>query len=174
MRPSVFGLIIEVYDYDNRHHWTWPPLINPHEEILTKEPVGGSLMYSLLPYLPETKWLHPLPVAVTTEKIGLHKFEVVQTNVNDRRVDFAFDQKSHLPVRITYYDAGKYQNYRTTIQLSDYVEVNGIKVPQVLKYYDGSVYKLEVQFNVEFDPDLFTKPVSPEAGPKAWMKRRAV
>ena len=131
-------------------------------------------MYSLLPYLPETKWLQPVPVATTTENIGLRKIEIVQTSVNGRRVDFAFDQKSSLPVRITYYDVGQYQNFSTAIQLSEYVEVNGIKVPQVLKYYDGSVYKLEVQFDVEFDPDLFTKRVSPEAGPKAWMKRRAV
>lgn len=171
MRPSVFGLTIESYDYDSHKYFTWPPLINPKEETLTKPPEGGSLLYSLLPYLLETKWLQPLPVAATPGKIGFRKIEIVQTTVNDRRVDFAFDQKSHLPLRITYYGAGKYQNSNTMIHLSDYREVNGIKVPQKLKYDDGTVYKEDVQFNVEYDPDVFTKPLSPDAGSKAWMKR---
>ena len=145
-------------------------LFFPKEEILTEPPTGGSLLYSLLPYLPETKWLQPVPVAVTTGKIGFRKIEIVQTTVNGQRVDFAFDQKSHLPLRITYYGAGKDESYNTMIQLSDYSEVNGIKVPRVLKYEDGSVYKEDVQFNVAYAPDVFTKPPSPTLGSKAWMK----
>ena len=168
MRPSVFGLIIDLYDYDTSKHFTYPPLIFPKEETLTKPPVGGSLLYSFLPYLLETKWLQPVPVVSTPGKIGSHKVEIVRTTVNDRRVDFAFDQESHLPVQITYFSASK---HNTTIRLSHYKEVNGVKVPHVLKYYDGSVYKQEVKFNVEYDPDVFTKRPSPDAGSKAWMRR---
>jgi hypothetical protein len=172
MRPSVFGLTINMYNYDSGQHFTWPPLIFPKEEILTKPPEGGSLMYSFLPFLPETKWLQPVPVAATTGKSGFRKIDIVQTTVNGNRVDFAFDQKTHLARRITYYSVVRGKTYDTTIQLSDYGEVNGIKVPRVFKYdEDGSVYKEDVQFNIEYDPDVFTKRPSPTLGSKAWMKR---
>src|SRR5688500_2199580 len=38
MRPSVFALTINMYDYDSRTHFTWPSRIDPREETLTEPP----------------------------------------------------------------------------------------------------------------------------------------
>jgi hypothetical protein len=50
-------------------------------------------------------------------------------------------------------------------RLSDYTEVNGIKVPQTIKLNDGTVDKLVIQFNVKYNEVIFTKPPT-KADPK--------
>jgi hypothetical protein len=52
--------------------------------------------------------------------------------------------------------------------LSDYVEISGIKVPQTIKYDDGTEYNQSYQFNVEYNKDVFIRPPGIEAGPEAW------
>ena len=60
----------------------------------------------------------------------------------------------------------------TELRLSDYVEISGIKVPQTVTYHDGTKYKQSYQFNVEYDPEIFVKPLPLEAGPEAWRSKR--
>ena len=52
--------------------------------------------------------------------------------------------------------------------MSDYVEISGIKVPQTIKYDDGTEYNQSYQFNVEYNKDVFIRPPGIEAGPEAW------
>jgi hypothetical protein len=99
---------------------------------------------------------------------GLRPVDVVQTTVNGKRVDFGLDPKTHLLVTVSYYDVVRGKTYVTSLALSDYVEISGIKVPQTIKYDDGTEYNQSYQFNVEYNQDLFIKPPSIEAGPEAW------
>jgi len=83
-------------------------------------------------------------------------------------VDFAFDRKTHLPIKVSYYSTVKNKTYVTAIDLADYVEVGGIKLPQTLRYDDGTQDKKSYQLNVEYKEEIFTKPTHIEAEPEAW------
>jgi len=48
------------------------------------------------------------------------------------------------------------------------VEVGGIKVPQTVRYDDGTQDKKSYRFNVEYKEDIFTKSPQIDAGREAW------
>ena len=52
--------------------------------------------------------------------------------------------------------------------LADYVEVNGIKVPQKLTPENGPAYSSQIQINVDYNEGIFVKPTIIEAGLEAW------
>lgn len=169
LRPDVFGLSVTMYNYDtNMKYVISEGEPNNLPEPITDKEKKDPPLYSLLVELPETKWLKPAPVKAGSGRIGLRPVDTVQTTVNGKRVDFALDQKTHLPVRVSYYDVVKGKTYITTLDLSDYVEISGIKVPQGIKYDDGTAYQQSYQFNVEYNEDIFIKPPPIEAGPEAW------
>ncbi|HZE71870.1 MAG TPA: hypothetical protein VE135_20365 [Pyrinomonadaceae bacterium] len=169
LRPDVFGLRIEMYNYDTNVKY----VITDGEPNHQPEPITDNkrkelFLNSLLPVLPESKWLKPVLVKASIGSRGLRPVDVVQTTVNGKRVDFALDPKTHLLVTVSYYDVVSDKTYVTSLALSNYVEISGIKVPQTIKYDDGTEYNQSYQFNVEYNQDLFIKPPSIEAGPEAW------
>jgi hypothetical protein len=176
LRPDVFGLTVEMYNYEtNMHYITSPdnPQSQPKPIIGVKRSAGELFLYTQLLYLLETNWLKPTLVEATAERIEHRSTNVIQTRVLDRRVDFAFDSESHLltQVRISRRRDNK-EVLDDVIDLSDYIEADGIKVPQTIRYDDGMVYKKAFQFNVEYDPEIFLKPSPIEAGPEAWRRKK--
>lgn len=69
----------------------------------------------------------------STSTIGGKKVDAVETTINGRRVDFAIDRQTHLPIRISFYNTINNEAYIDVQQFSDYIDVNGIKVPQIVK-----------------------------------------
>lgn len=169
-RPDVFGLRVQMYNYETSTKYT----ISEGEPNRQLEPINEmdrktrDILWALLPYLPETKWLKPELVGVKVGMVGIQTVDIVETNVKGKRVDFAFDRKTHLPIRVSYYRTIKNKTYVTPIDLADYVEVGGIKLPQRLRYEDSTRDKQSYQLNVEYKEDIFTKPTRIEAGPEAW------
>ena len=169
LRPDVFGLRIEMYNYDTNVKYVITDGEPKHQaEPITDNKRKELFLNSLLPVLPETKWLKPVLVKASIGSRGLRPVDVVQTTVNGKRVDFALDPKTDLLVTVSYYDVVRGKTYVTSLALSNYVEISGIKVPQTIKYDDGTEYNQSYQFNVEYDQELFIKPPSIEAGPDAW------
>ena len=169
-RPDVFGLRVEMYNYETSTKYVISDG-EPHRQL---EPINEmdrktrDLLWGLLPYLPETKWLKPVLVGVKAGRIGLQTVDIMETTVKGKRVDFAFDRKTHLPIRVSYYRTVNNKTYVTVIDLADYVEVGGIKLPQTMRYEDRTADKKSYQLNVEYKEDIFTKPTRIEAGPEAW------
>lgn len=174
LRPDVFGLRITMYNHDTNMKYIISEGEPKHmpEPITDKDKENRDLLSSLLPELLETKWSKPAMVKASIGRIGLRTVDIVETTVNGKRVDFALDRKTHLPIRVSYYDVIKGKAYITALDLSDYVEVSGIRVPQKVKYDDGTQYKQTYQFNVEYNEDIFIKPTTLEAGPEAWKPKR--
>lgn len=139
--------------------------LEPLDEVDRKT---RDMLWALWPYLPETKWLKPVLVGVKAGMVGQQTVDIVETTVRGRRVGFAFDRKTHLPIRVSYYRTYKNKTYVTPIDLADYVEVGGIKLPQTVSYHDGTQGKQSYQLNVGYKDDIFTKPTRIEAGPEAW------
>ncbi len=115
-------------------------------------------------YLMETRWVKPVPLRVTKSRIGLKKVDVLHTRVDNRRVDYFLDRKTHLPVRVAvFYGSGD----RATLafDLSEYVTVSGIQMPS--KQKRG---RINFQINPHYDESIFINPPSVEAGPQAWQR----
>lgn len=168
-RPDVLGLTISMYNYDtNMKYVISEGEPNHPPESITETQRNKALRNAQLSFLLETQWLKPTLVKASAGRIGLRPVDIVQTAINGERVDFAFDRKTHLPVRVSYYDIVHGKTYVNVESFSNYTEVNGIKVPLTQEYDDGSTYKASFQFNVEYKKDIFIKPPPIEAGPKAW------
>jgi hypothetical protein len=112
-------------------------------------------------YLLETKWVKPVPIRVTNDLIGRKRVDVIQTEVDARRVDYYLDRKTHLPQRvIRFFESGRGWE---TYNFSDYISINGIQLPSVQK--QG---KISFQINPAYDESIFIHPPSIEAGSNAW------
>jgi hypothetical protein len=170
-RPDVFGLIVSMYDYDRNLSYVITG-VEPHSPL---KPIKGTqrnkaIRNAQLSFLLESKWLRPTIVKASTERIGTHPVDIVQTIVEGERVDFAFDRKTHLLIRIRFHDVVDGKTYVNEESYSDYYDVNGIKVPQIIEFKDGSKYRARFQFNVEYNEEIFIKPAPIEAGPEAWKQ----
>ena len=174
-RPDVFGLRVSMYNYDSNMKY----VISESEPYSGPEPIAKgqtnkALRNDQLSFLLETQWLKPTVVKASTGRIGPRLVDIVQTVVEGERVDFAFDPKTHLPVKVSYYDIVNGKTYINEQSFSDYTKVSGIQLPQMIVYGDGSKYKARFQLNVEYDEKIFDNPPPIEAGPEAWRAKRAI
>jgi len=177
-RPDVLGLTVEMLNFDTNTRYFInsddPP---PMRQVIQSTETSASRTYGLLAYLLETKWIKPELVSASTARIGRRTVDVVHTTLRDnvegfatenKCIDFAFDQETHLPVRVSYYHKRGDKNVLdVAVNLSDYTEVSGIKVPQKGEI-DSRVDKISFQINIPYNEDIFTKPPSVAAGPEAW------
>ena len=125
----------------------------------------------------ETKWLKPVLVSASRARIRGRTVDVVRTMLRDnvegfspdnKRIDFAFDRETHLPMRVSFYHIRSGEDVLfLTEDLSDYTDASGIKVPQK-REIDGGVDKMNIQINVEYNEEIFIKPPLIAAGPEAW------
>ena len=174
-RPDVFGLRVSMYNYDTNMKY----VISEGEPNHTPEPIAKgqrnkALRNDQLSFLLETQWLKPTIVKASTGSVGLQRVDVVQTVVEGERVDFAFNQTTHLPVKVSYYDIVNGKTYINVQSFSDYTEVSGIQLPRIIVYGDGSQYEASFQLNVEYNEKIFVNPPPLEAGPEAWRLKRTI
>jgi hypothetical protein len=168
---DVFGIGMHMYNFDTGVQYVGAPG-DPETRLepINKTTERTKLDSGQITLLLETEWLRPIPVRAKTERIGLKKVDVVETSIKGARVDFAFDQKTHLPIQVRFYDVVNNKTYIDVQRFSDYVEVNGIKVPQIIKLDDGTVDKSVIKFNVAYDEEIFIKPPT-TANPEAWRPK---
>ena len=174
-RPSIFGLVMEMYNYKTRmkYHGTFGNNISglvPFEDADEKYRLDSNLA-GLVIYLLETKWWQPVPAAVTSRKKDSKKVDVIQTLFNNGRLDFVIDQKTYLPIQIIgyYRDKVSGKSRQNIYNLSDYIEVDGIVMPsKISSGGESGVKNLSYQINVEYDESIFTTPPSFEARSEAW------
>jgi hypothetical protein len=176
MRPDVFGLRVEMYNYEAR---TFYILVPDDPDKKTRQVANhkrwedSTLLNTQLFYFMETKWVQPMPIAVYEGEIRKQAVDIVQTQVNGKRVDFALDPVTHLPVRFVVYGiVGGALIPIVVADLADYVEVSGIKVPQKATPENGSTFNSKIQINVDYNEIIFVRPTTIEAGPEAWRPKK--
>ena len=142
---------------------------NPDDTQLT-------ILNDRVPYLLETKWNKLVPQRVTRIKQDKKNFDVIETIFEKMRIDFVFEPEEMLVREVQFYDQGKlWQQYN----LSNYVDVDGIKMPQSRAYgwsldkFDGLKHPVPIKFtfNVEYDPQLFERPLKATT-PDAWKPQK--
>jgi len=174
-RPDVFGLTVELYDFDKGiKYFTNSDIPPPQPNVMAPYETSLSHTYGLLGYLMETKWLKPKVTGFKETTLRGRKVDVVHTFLNDSveglapedfYIDFWLDRETHLPLRVSYtrMQLGQ-KSSPTNIIFSKYVDVNGIKIPSE----NDASGKVVVQLSVDYNEKLFSKPPSIASGPDAW------
>jgi hypothetical protein len=128
-------------------------------------------------YLLETQVDKPIPVRVYRQKIDGTNLEVIETEFNGRRVDFAYEPEEMLVVQVIVYFPTNFsaQGIISTYRFSNYVTVGGIKMPQRESLSNGdekrkSSRPIEFAFNVDYDAELFTRPLK-ATSIDAWKRK---
>jgi hypothetical protein len=194
-RPGAFGLNIITVDFSRKIAWemidkwkTAQPIsteINrprPDDPYQIYDPDAGMQFASLhksfreaqITYLMETRWVKPIPSSTGSEKIGSVKVDVVETIVNDYKVDFYLSQVTHLPLRVVIKTRieSSGRDFVRVIRLDDYVGVDGIQMPQRVSLGSDDVNQTRYQINVDYDESIFKRPPTIDMGAEAWKRGR--
>jgi hypothetical protein len=169
-RETSIGLAVEMHNLEKElAYLTYP---DDPKSPRSLEPSGrGSipLRRAQLYYLLETQWLKPVPIGTAKGEVGSRKVDVLQTLVNDNRVDFYFDQVTHLPLKISFPKGDSPGNYYVTF--SDYISVKDIQMPKRVSFMGTGKLLTNFQLNVDYDEMLFERPPSIQAGNEDWKKK---
>jgi len=179
-QKTVFGLSIRMYNHDRdidlwyTDHGKGARVARPIDLVHGK--AGLIPIYDAqLRYFMETRWVKPIPINVHEEKLDGKTVDIVQTIVkgyptkdgtDEQRVGFAFDRKTHLPIKIIYYRVVQGKEHSGGLPLSDYVDVDGNQMPS--KILD---LKSSFKVNVDYDEQIFVREPSVEGGIKQWEKK---
>lgn len=143
---------------------------NPQSFTKTEKRGKVSLIETQLYFLLETKWIKPVPFDYSIEQIGGEKTNVVKTMVEEKPVNFYFDKKTHLVVKIAHLnDKGKIYSW---VSFSDYVMLDGIQIPTKIGYESNRKSSTNIKFNVDYDETLFETPPTVVAGRDAWKPKQ--
>jgi len=133
-------------------------------------------------FLLETRWLRPTPVRVSRKTVGKEQFDVIETRfpslkvLKDWRKDFYVEPES-LVVRAvaSYSEKGNMYAYYS---FDRYKNTNGIETPirfaaSIIETVPkaSTFIPLRFDFNIDYDPGLFERIPSEEAGPDAWKPK---
>lgn len=172
-RPEVFGEFVIMLNYENMTEYMGP---KGGAEILTKAiPANGRPLKAYqnmaIFHLMESRGLKPKLLGAKDGTLGKEKVLIVQTDVDGRRVDFALNRDTYLPAKITTYDTGTDGVTRANeLQLSNYVEIDGIRVARTAKYNKFGTRNLTIRFNVDYDPSIFVRAPT-KLSPDAWKPK---
>ena len=124
-------------------------------------------------YLMETKSFQPTIVGMRYAKLNGQDNIVIETSKGELKIEYFIDPKTYLPNRvemktwiestISYYEDGFF--------LEDYIEVNGVKFPQVIRRGNKTDTKTTYQVNVKYDENLFSKPPNLKNGSDGWKPK---
>jgi hypothetical protein len=126
--------------------------------------LSGVIRSNRIPFLLETKWNKPELVRVRRIKEKKQLLDVIETIVEGDRMDFVYEPEEMLVREVRFYGkSGLIINY----VLSNYTTIDGIKMPQEFEVGDNiNNFKpkppgvpIRFQFNVEYDPRLFERPL---------------
>lgn len=124
-------------------------------------------------YLMETRWFRPKVTGFRTEGKGKKKTEIVEASFGRTRFEYFLDSKTNLPskINIITWIVQTQSSNEDTFYVSDYVDMNGVKVPQVISRGKGDDKRTSYKINISYDKNLFDRQPSIEAGPNAWKSK---
>ena len=162
--PPPFKLTVRLLNIERNLrcylHATAPaPTCGPAKQY--DSPADEGLTQVQYLYLMETRWVKPIPIAVTQEHLGFTRVDVLHTRFENKRINYFLDRKTHLPRRVSVFHGNSERPL--TIDLSEYINVAGVQMPS--KQKKG---KITFEVNPRYDADVLTTPPSIEKGPKAW------
>ena len=158
--PDVFGITVSMDNYQNNTEYFWANGRKKVKAIEMSPRAKKAKAYqnSTIFYLMESRWLKPKILGIAPiSSAGVNTY-LIQTIVDDRRVDFELDRTTYLPTKIVVYEVGIDGVSRNSeMNLMDYVEVDGIKVPQRTQFESQLSERTKFGFNVDYNPSIFER-----------------
>lgn len=174
-RPGKMGYGVDVLDFESQVGWIssqGQPAVRIGRADLFDD-FKYRFRQAQFVYLMETEQVKPSLIRARTGRINLKKVDVVETVIDGARVDFYLSRETHLPLRIvtgTTPGARASGKMNYTIDLGDYVEIEGIRMPHRV-YRGDAANKTSYRFNANYSEAIFEHPPSSEMGPNAWRER---
>jgi hypothetical protein len=174
-RPSKFGLIVELFNFERDFGFTIrgdnPLDVRRHNGVDPK--LRSRLREPQLYYFLETQWFKPELLKAFKDDLNGKRVDVVEARFKGFGYPFRWriflDEKSHLPVRIgTLSDT--YERMFEWVDLGDYRELAGIKVPTAISMQGGRWNRILVEVNPDFNPQFFEKQPDMKAGAFQWRR----
>lgn len=125
--------------------------------------------------LMETKWFQPEIKGTRSERVTGNKLDVIEVSFGRIKLEYFIDPKTYLPNKIrrsVWFDRKKEFTVFEEFFLEDYIEVAGIKFPQVVKLSKNEETKTTYQVNVKYDENLFNKEPTFKYGSEGWKPRQ--
>jgi len=151
--PPPFHLSVDVMDLDRDfgcrvHDDLKPPMCGNARKLGSREGIDEAQYL----YLMETRWIKPIPISVRKDRIGLKTVDVLETQLEDKRILYFLNRKTHLPQRVTVF-SGNSERARLSLDLSEYLSISGIQMP-------GKQKRGRINFllNPQYDESVFTRP----------------
>lgn len=176
---SVFGTNLTMFNYENiTYYFARSVDSNIAAKPITEKVKSKGYQNGMISLLLEAKGLKPVILRARTEKVKLFKpdktktieVDIVETKIDGRRVDFAFDRQTHLPIQVGFYHEDEPNREPFKMEYHNYIDYQGLKVPQLRVSEDGTLQTFKLQFNVEYDPEIFEKsPAKPSSD--SWKKK---
>ncbi len=172
--PSKFGLLVEMFNFKRDNGYV---LLGGKVFIdKTLDPKLSRFLEPQLYYLLETRWFKPEILRASKATIGAKRVDQVEVMVEEAGTPFRcgvfLDEKTHLPLRIGFYSNSSARMFKW-VDLDEYQEVAGIKVPTRISGDNGKWSPIAVEINVDYEPDFFNHNPDLKAGPYQWRKRGA-
>lgn len=111
-------------------------------------------------YLLETKYDRPQPVRVTRQKLKGRSFDVLEVNFEGTKIEYFYEPEEMLVRKIVVYAEKGFPIH--IYEFFEYAIIDGLKMPQselsyVARFPDNVKSQISFQFNVDYDPDIFTR-----------------
>jgi hypothetical protein len=177
-RPSKLGLVIEMFNFERNFGYTifasHPDGVQERDRL--DEELRSRFLDPQLYYLLETRWFKPELLAAYKDKLNGEPVDVVEVRVSGYGKPFRFkiylDEKTHLPIRIGALSDERNGEMFDWVELGEYKEKAGIKVPTMIKgKYTGGWNKVILEINPDYDPQVFEREPDPKAGPFQWRRK---
>ena len=170
-RDSVFGIDEAMYNSETGLKYIFdprskspPPSLVPFETPRDRA-TRGVKMSGFATYLLVLSWFEPKVLGITSE----NKTDVIHTDFNGGRIDFALDRKTHLPVLWTVSGDG----HSNGEWMKNYKEFDGIMMATHTGPLDESGrYTHTYEFNAEIDDSIWEHPPAFSLGADGWRKRK--
>lgn len=177
-RPTVFG--ISVRAGDQRGQWKDntaggssgnKPIWHAHDSNLFRNLLGAQALLLL-----ETRWHKPTFVKLEAGRIGKTDCHVLTVKFGAHVLTYYIDKRSYRVFRASVQSSEPLLFNADRWELLDYADVAGLQMPRRVSYSSILGFKgtaiFDYQFNVEYAPDLFERPVYVEVGPEGWKSGR--
>jgi len=186
MRPSLFGVRIELYNYESGFGYrTFPRDTRKIYQDIRTDPdfktIKGRHVYLLYPQLYlllETRWMQPKPLSASKAKVNgksADRVDVLIEGYGDpQRYAVFLDEKTHLPVRIAMcrnVNTNEITDVCCFSNLRGYTEIAGIKIPlESTGQRDSTWDRKQIEINAEYEPQFFDRLPDHNANGLQWRK----
>jgi hypothetical protein len=175
-RPSKIGLIVEMFNFESNIGFTIfgdnPPDVRKKQGLNPE--LRSRLRNPQLYYFLETRWFKPEILRASKSNISGKSVDIVEVLVKGygtpHRYGIFLDEKTHLPVRIGTYSDRRQDEMVAWVDLGEYREVAGIKVPTAISSKGGRWDRVQIEINADYKPEAFEREPNMKAGPYQWRK----